>query len=175
MSDELPHRRFSDDDENFGSLLDELVTIKERHVVQTLEWYKRHARRPMLLFRTSGVLLILLSVSIPLMSVSDGFWRDDALPVVALAIAALASLNSFFQWHSSWQNYRQTQFALEYLISKWEVAIAVARRLSDPTKAAEAAIAATERLLDEARLATETKTLAYFSQVRMPELPGGGT
>jgi hypothetical protein len=104
-------------DERFDAILAELTRIKDDRVVRTFNWFKRYARRPMILFRTTGVLIIVLSVSVPFLGVLEGIWRDTVLPIVTLAIAGLTGLSSFFQWQGAWQRFRQTQFALEHLLS----------------------------------------------------------
>ncbi len=157
------------DEESFNAALADLAAFKERHVTKTLNWYKNHARTPMLLFRTSGVFIIVVSVSLPLLSVLEGVWQETVLPVMALGIAGLTGLNTFFQWQTSWQSYRQTQYALEFLIAEWELRFMEARNTQDRSQGLAMAIQATDKLLQDARQLSSTETGTYFERVRLPE------
>src|SRR5438093_1075543 len=88
----------------FESLLAELTAVK-RHVIETRSWFERHAWPKMLCFRAVGVLVIGLSVSVPFIAAQNAPWKDPAVSAVALVIALLTGLNSFFRWEHAWQGY----------------------------------------------------------------------
>lgn len=150
----------------FLAVLEELTRIKDEFVVRQLNWYKAHARTPMLLFRVSGVLVILLSVSLPFLTTLDGLWKTVVLPVISLLIAGLTGMNSFFRWEGAWKGYRQTRLTLEYLLTEWELQIAGARCQVDEQKAIEIALNATEQLISATRTTTSTEAEDYFKQVQ---------
>jgi hypothetical protein len=102
--------------------------------------------------------------------VLDGIWRDIVLPIAALVIAALTGLNTFFQWQKSWQGRRQTQFAIEHFLSKWDLDMTIAKHDPDPEKAIEMAVRATEQLLDRAREITSAETAEYFQGLQLPRV-----
>lgn len=154
-------------EEHFQEVMDELEKIK-KEVVSTKGWFERNSDRPRILFRLVGSLVIILSISVPLLGVLDGVWNTVVLPVVAIAIAGLTSLNAFFQWQSQWQGNRQTQFALEHLLTKWELEIVEAKFHPDQEKAIKMAIEATSRLLDQAREITSSSTGDYFKSIQLP-------
>ena len=160
-------------DERFIAVVNELIRVKDEHFAPVLRWFSRHANRPRVMFQISGILLIILSVSVPLLGVLEGVWRDIVLPIAALVIAALTGLNSFFQWQKSWQGRRQTQFALEYLLSKWDLDMTIAKHHSDPEKAIEMAVKATGQLLDRAREITSSETAEYFQGLQLPRVVSG--
>jgi hypothetical protein len=91
------------DEEHFHLVLADMTAIKDQYVEENRRWYFEHSKRPMVMFRTVGVLLIVLSASVPLLSTLDGLWRTIVLPAVAVSIAVLAGLNAFFQWNETWQ------------------------------------------------------------------------
>jgi hypothetical protein len=122
----------------------------------------------MILFRAVGVLVILLSISVPFLGTLEGIWRMVILPLTTLLIAALTGLNAFFQWQSQWQGYRQTQYTLEYLLAKWELEIIRAKHCPDPKEATEVALAATHLLLDQAREITASETSGFFAGIQLP-------
>jgi hypothetical protein len=111
----------SQSDPRFLSILEALEKIEKDYVESQFGWYRTHARRPMFLFRLCGVLIILLSVSLPFLATRTDFWKETILPIFALAIAALSGLNAFFHWDSDWKEYRQTQFTLGGLLVTWQL------------------------------------------------------
>ena len=154
-------------DDRLDSVLVDLTRIKDE-VVRTKEWYRTHGQRPMLLFRAFGVAIILLSISVPFLGTLQGVWREVVLPIATLLIAALTGLNSFFQWQTQWQGFRQTQFALEHLLQKWEIEIIWAKNYPEVDKRVEMAMAATSELLDRAREATSNETRGFFEGMQLP-------
>jgi hypothetical protein len=151
----------------FESVVVELKRIKEEQVDKNREWYESHARPPMIMFRLVGVLIILVSVTIPFLTSLPGPppWQPVLLSGAALLLAALTGLNAFFQWQDEWRGFRETQFVLEHLLSKWELAILEAqyRSLSDEALAIETATDATRMLLERSREAIATETTGYFA------------
>ena len=166
MDEDRQPGNFLQHDKRFLSMLEELTHIKDDFVTLQLNWYKTHARIPMLLFRVSGVLVILLSVSLPFLTTLGGFWKTIVLPVISLLIAGLTGLNSFFRWESAWKGYRQTHLTLEYLLTTWELQIAEARCQVDAQKGIEIALQATEQLITMTRTTTSTEAEDYFKQVQ---------
>ena len=154
-------------DERFQKVMDELKKIKGE-VVSIKNWFARNSALPRILFWSVGGVIILLSVLVPYLATLDGIWKTVVLPAVAVAIAGLSSLNAFFQWQSQWQNYRQTQYALEHFLSKWEIEIVKAKFHENPEKAIEIAIEATSKLLDQAREITSSTTSEYFKKIQLP-------
>lgn len=144
--------------------------IKNKYVVSVKEWFKSQARQSMILFRFSGVLIIILSVSIPFLVTFEWVWKDIVLSIVALTIAGLTGINSFFKWESAWRGYRQTQFALEHLLAIWELKMIEAKNCTDLEEGLKMAMNATEQLLKETRGVTSTETEDYFKHVQMPQI-----
>src|SRR5689334_13520679 len=97
--DEQPHTTDSQQrDQRFLSVLGELETIKRKYVVEAhLKWYEQHIQPARIAFFLSGILIILLSVSLPYLATLEGVWRTTVLPVVALIVAALTGLSAFFK------------------------------------------------------------------------------
>lgn len=158
--------------EYFLAVLKDLAEVKGE-VVNVRGWYKQHAWPKMIFFRFVGVIVIAISVSVPFIAAQAAPWKDTVISVVALAIALLTGLNSFFGWERAWQGYRQTQRVLDHLLALWELRIIEAKYQADTQKAIEMAIRATDQLLLAARATTSTETTEYFKQVQMPKgLPG---
>lgn len=157
-------------DEQFLKILEELDHIKQ-DVVKTRDWYRGHAPQPMRWFRITGVLLIVLSVSVPFIAGQTAAWKDTVLSLMTLTIAALTGLGAFFRWEYAWQSYRKTQYALDRLLNMWEFKIVEARHQADPQRAIDLALRSTEQLLNDAAAVTSSETAEYFKQVQMPQTP----
>jgi hypothetical protein len=155
------------------ALLGELQRIVDRRVGATLDWYRSRARVPRNAFRAAGTIVIIFSVSIPLLTMVSFTGRDVLLSAVAVSIAALTGLNSFFGWEQSWRSRRQTEFALEHLLALHEIRLIEIRREADPAAAAGAALEATRRLLEEAQVITGGETETFFRNIAWPQAEGG--
>ncbi len=159
-------------DEQFLKILGELERVKQG-IVDTRGWYKQHAPQQAIPFRVSGVLLILLSVSVPFIAAQTASWKDTVVSLATLSIAALTGLSAFFRWEYAWQSYRQTQFALDRLLNMWDLKIVEAKHQADPQRAIEMAIRTTEQLLRDAASITNAEAAEYFKRVQMPQVQTG--
>ncbi len=152
-----------------AQLLEKLQRLVRSQVVETRDWYKNNAARPRRLFRAAGATVILLSISIPLLASLQYPAKDLVLSVIALLIAALTGLNAFFKWESSWRSRRQTEFALNHLLSLWDLRIIEAMQEPDPTEARKLILTATRQLLQEAQTVVGAETEDFFSKMTFPQ------
>ena len=155
-------------DTDFQTVLDEVTRIKDAYVVSQINWYKTHANIPMVLFRLSGILIIFLSVSLPFLATLEGPWKTIILPIVALLVAGLTGLTSFYRWESDWKGFRETQFTLEYLLVVWDLSIAAAKQEKDEQHAIDIVLQATKQLLDTVHTSTSSETEQFFQRAQIP-------
>lgn len=155
--------------QNVDVIFSELKAIKDRYVGRLFRRYDRLALEHRLFFRTSGILIILLSVSIPFLTTLDGVWKSTALPIVALLVAGFTGLTAFFHWEQNWKSYRQAQFSLGHLLAIWELNMAEARHAPDDQQAIALAVAATKELFDQAEAVSSTETDEFFKRLQMPQ------
>jgi uncharacterized Zn finger protein len=92
---------------------------------------------------------------------------------VALLVAGLTGLISFFRWESDWKGYRQTQFNLDHLLSIWELKIAQAKLERDTKQAISMVLQATQELLDTTHTTTSAEAEEYFQRVQIPRAQQG--
>jgi hypothetical protein len=156
------------DNEKFEIALKEFTKLKNDYVMSKMKWYKENAPRDFWSFRITGVTIILLSVSVPFMASLTGFWKDTALPIATLLIAGLTGLNSFMQWQEGWKEYRKTQYAIEYLITKWEFEITKATNNPNKKQALAAITRATSNLLEKTKQIISREAESYFERVEAP-------
>jgi hypothetical protein len=156
------------DDEKFDAALKEFTKLKNEYVLRKIRWYEKNAPRHFWSFRITGVTIILLSVSVPFMASLSGFWKETALPIATLLIAGLTGLNSFMQWQEGWKEYRKTQYAIEYLLTKWEFEVTKAINNPNKKQALNSLTRATSNLLDKTKQITSKEADAYFERVEVP-------
>jgi hypothetical protein len=161
------HEDLQEKNSTFLSQLSELVNSQ---VVSTLDWYQKKAVWPRRLFRSPGVTVIVLSASIPLLASLSYQGKDLVLSTVALLIAVLTGLNSFFKWEDMWRSRRQTEFTLSYLHTVWRLKMLQPLAEPNAANARTVAISATQQLVDDARLAIGEETKEFFSKVVWPKV-----
>jgi len=170
MESEQPAHSWHQNDERFISALKELEAIKEDFVVRKMHTYRGWAKQARLRFRISGALIISLSVCLPfLTTLREGIWISIVLPIVALVIAGLSGLNTFFRWESNWKGYSQTRYRLEYLLKVWELKVIEAGHETDTQKSVEIVMQATKQLLDDVEATTSVEAEEYFKRVQIPQ------
>jgi type IV secretory pathway VirB2 component (pilin) len=155
-------------DEKLRFLLERLRKIKETQVDRKIKWHKNHAKWHKIYFRVFGVLIIILSTSIPFVVAREFDNKNVVISIIALGIAALSGINSFFHWQNSWRSYIKTYFALKYLASQWELQILRIEQETDFQKARESALTATENLINGANSFTETDIEDFFKNIELP-------
>jgi hypothetical protein len=98
----------------------------------------------------------------------EGASRDIALPIIALALAGLTGLNSFFSWHSAWQDFSRTRFSLEHQLDLYRLGITKASHHDDKVERMDMALQAAEDLLNAAGQLAAKETLSFFERVQLP-------
>ena len=151
-----------------ASVLEEVRPFVEK-VQETREWYEKRAGPPRIAFRVIGVVVILLSLSIPLIASLRFSSKDMVLSLAAVLIAIATSLNSFFKWEQTWQAFRKSEFALGHLLTVWELRRVEAMHETDPIKARDRILTATEQLIEEANKVTSSETQQFFDRIELPK------
>jgi hypothetical protein len=84
-----------------------------KFLTESVEWYRRHANKAMVLFILVRLVLTVLSASLPAFSTLG--LGSQALSIAAVTIAVLAALDTQFKWGDEWRQYRTTQMAVQRL------------------------------------------------------------
>jgi len=151
-----------------ASVLEEVRPFVDK-VKRTREWYETRASRPRIAFRAMGVVVILLSLSIPFIAALRFTWKDLVLSLSAVLIAIATSLNSFFKWEQTWQAFRKSEFALDHLLTAWDLRRVEAMHETDPSKARDRILTATQQLIEEANKVGSSETQQFFDRIEMPK------
>jgi hypothetical protein len=135
-----------------------------------INWYRKHADGKRLWFRRFGVITLIASISLPFILF---YIPDESKPLVATGgawiIALAGGLNGFFQFNKSWQNYIETQYRLEHLLTNWELECAAQSSSNDPD-ALKNLHESARTFVESARAAITDETKSYFEEVKFPNL-----
>jgi len=146
----------------------ELRQLVEKQIMPSVEWYSTHTAWPRVAFRLAGVIVVIGSLLLPVITaVKDLPFRDGLLTTVSLAVAIVSSLSTFYRWDSTWQTRTKAAWELRGLLAKWELALKFAETAENPL---EAARSATQKLFDDSLDVIGSETNQFFTTVKFPEI-----
>ena len=148
----------------------ELRKIKADYVDDALRWYHTHSTWPRLVFRISGVLVIVASLALPFLAAAGGSVSKISVPIASLVIAVTTGLNSFFGWQKSWEKRMTSKLTLEGAIAIWETQMDAAKNIADPAKAYEAASISTQNLVNSTRSLIVGEATEWFIGQKFPDV-----
>ena len=112
--------------------------------------YRTHTPGPRFWFRWAGIITIVFSVTLPALAAAKIPYKELALSVMSIAIAALKGLSSFYTWERTWRANSTAQIMLEQHVAKWEPELTNARVLVSPQDRATHVYKATSDLITNA-------------------------
>lgn len=155
--------------------LEPYFRLVQTQIIGHYTWYKRNSIPARLFFRTSGALVIIFSVTIPALAaipIESFPAKDLVIAVMALGIAILSGLNTFYKWGEKWQSFVRAEMAIKHLIGFWKMDIHEAKLLENKTERLAAVNNATKKLIGEAGNIVSQETEDYFSKVQWPKRQG---
>jgi hypothetical protein len=150
--------------------IDDLCKIKIHYVDNMLKWYGGHITWPRIIFRSAGIIVIVLSLGMPFLSTVKGELGQRLVLIASFMIAVLTALNSFFNWQKTWEKRVMFKLTLEGLVAQWEAEIIAATAASDPKSGFERACNATRELIEKTRATTATETGSFFAGIKFPDV-----
>lgn len=165
--------------EAFLSALGEQSLLKDENTEGSVQWYiafyKERAPKRRRAFRISGFVLLFLSISLPFITqVSPKEFQSVVASSLAWLIAVVAAANSFFNWQKSWQIYTQTQLALQFALTEWELRTSEARAAATDDEGLKVLQDALQRLTKTVSDAIMNETAQYFEGVKVPDVRQSG-
>ena len=145
-------------------------SVVRTNVADIRDAYRKRARWHRRMFRTSGIAVIVLSASLPLLAGLSYDRKNATVAFVGLAVAILTGLRSFYQWDQAWGLLRQSDFALSHLLGNWEIDVAAADALPDSDRASTI-YHLSKSLLEAADRIRQGESQKFFGALRFP----GGT
>ncbi|ASO21023.1 hypothetical protein FHR81_001992 [Actinoalloteichus hoggarensis] len=124
------------------------------------EWHRRF-------FRLGGLLIILASASLPLLTTLEYENKDFVLSAAGVVIAVLTGLQTFYRWDKSWATLRAAESSLTELLWEWRLRQEEAAGLTGE-EADRVRRAATERMLAGVREVRHRESEDYFAELRFP-------
>ncbi len=161
--------------EAFLSALREQSFFNDKNTQGSVLWYiafyQKRAPVRRRAFRTTGFILLFLSISLPFITqVSSKEWQSHVASGIAWLIALVAAANSFFNWQKAWQLYTQTQLSLQFALSEWELRTAEARAAATDEEGLKVLQVALQRLIKTVSEAVANETAQYFEGVKVPDV-----
>jgi hypothetical protein len=147
----------------------EMRALVEREVVPLIHWYQQKKRWPRRLHRLSGIVVIALGATIPLLSAYTSTAVRLVVGVAGAIISIITGLATVYDWQKTWRIFTVAQTELEAHRLHWELALGAAAADPDQDARLARAVAATGILLDQASQARRTETAEFFAD--QPELP----
>lgn len=151
-----------------SEVVERATALRNKYVNPQLDWYRRKKLLPMILFRASGIITVVLSATIPVLAQSKWFGenRDDVLAVMGLAVAVLTGISAFMGWDRIWRGRRQTESVLEHLLAVWDVEILRSTVAMSGSKAQNHVLQATKELLAGAHTVTLSEAEQFFDGLK---------
>jgi hypothetical protein len=153
----------------FDAVLKSCRSLKEQYVDIRISYYKNHTKIPRWMFRTAGVMTIILSVTLPALAAAMFPYKEFILSGVSIAIAALTGLSSFYRWDRTWSGNSSAQVALEQHVAKWELELTNAQYVVPFAQRILHAYQATNDLLINARSVVSSESSGFFSGLQFPQ------
>lgn len=148
-------------------MVDESVTAHfaryDAFVESTRKWLGKRADRYHWYYNGSRIALIVLSVSIP--ALSSGVFGPpgkDSTPIVALAIALLASLDGLLKPGDNWRHFRSYQLALDRFERVSQSKRAALELETDPEKSRQKQFALYRQFVLEIEEVLEEESKRFF-------------
>jgi hypothetical protein len=131
--------------------------------------YKARAANHRRWFRVSGILIIVLSATLPLLAGADFDGKNVVIGVIGVAVAVVAGLRNFYKWDHLWGVLRRSAFELDFLLAQWR--LDVANIACDRKQKAAKMEAIRKRTADLAAAANEVRereSSGYFTSLSFP-------
>jgi len=139
-------------------------------VAKLRDGYRTRAKWHRRWFRSTGVAVVVLSTTLPLLVIPDYGAKKALVSVVGVTIALLTGLRNFYQWDQLWSLLRQSDFDLTYLLEKWRLDVEAAS--GTPTGRADQVNRLTLALRDAAEEVRSAESTRYFGSLRFPSASG---
>jgi hypothetical protein len=146
--------------DHWGAAVGEIEDLSKKYRARA-KWHK-------IWFWLSGVLVISLSATLPLLAGLEFGRKDLTLGIFAVVIAGLTALRNFFHWDQSWSLLRQTDFELTELARAWRLEKEAALR--EPTSEQPNLLdQITHKFLEDAQSVRRAESAAFFGRLSFPK------
>jgi len=92
----------------------------EAYALSVREFYDSRAWWCRRLYRLSGILVILVGATLPLLSTLDYAHKEITVSLAGIVVAVMTSLRAFYRWDQSWVLLRNTEIVLTNAYLAWK-------------------------------------------------------
>lgn len=132
-------------------------------VVAEYIWFQNEADIERFFYRLFGVVVIVLSISIPVLSQSNLTHKKILITFASLSVAIGTSLSTFFNWGEAWGQYRAAEYAYRTEIRQWDIKVLrVVASLEDERSKIDSINEITQTLLDQANYINMRANKQFF-------------
>lgn len=158
-----------DDSDRLAQVIKDARAIKEKNVDPRIVYYQTHIFLPHVLFRGAGIVTILFSAALPVVSVISFRSKDYVLSGMSIVIAVVTGLTSFFRFERTWRGRLTALIAIEQYCAKWELELTNARLRLQPNEQIDHVYKATSDLLTNVGNVVSSASEGFFSNLQFPQ------
>jgi hypothetical protein len=134
-------------------------------VLKDKVWYRTSSKVNYYAYRISGILIILLSSSLPLLTANTFMHKDLIISIVGILIAVISSLISFFKWNDIWKADSFAFVELKNALAIWEFKMLNAKSENTESKKIEMSKKATIELFTFLQSIDTKNNAEYFKHL----------
>ena len=136
-----------------------------------IDYYQRRAPYRRLAFRSSGFMILVLSISLPIITqLAPPQCQSSVVSAVTWLLAVIAATNSFFNWQKAWQDCVQMQLTLQFALSEWELRTVEARAATSDEEGIQILREALNTLMKSTSESVSKETVQYFEGIMPPDV-----
>ena len=144
---------------------DKIAEDSVRRLLTQYNWRANWHRRN---FRLSGIVVILVSASLPLLAAFDYSRKDLVVAVAGVVIAVVTGLRSFYHWDLLWGSLRRTHFDLTHAYNSWLIEIQHAETSAAPAEIEARRYEATKALVARVNEIRTAESDKFFESLKFP-------
>ncbi|MFD4639900.1 DUF4231 domain-containing protein [Lentzea sp. NPDC058436] len=153
---------------------DGVVATADAYAMWLRTFYDVRARWHRRFYRISGMLVILVGASLPVLTSLDYTGKELVISLAGVVVAGLTGLRAFYRWDQSWILLRNSEMAVTAAYLEWKTApgnFPVSEDAEQRLVQEKAACAFIDKL-GELR---KQEATTYFKDVAFPDLNGAKT
>lgn len=144
-----------------------VVDFVEEVAISWMNALHTRARISRWLFRLSGVSVLLLGASLPILSAMDGELNKVTVTIIGASIGLISSFSAFYRWSDRWRIYRRAELDIEAALRSWELAVLNLAGEESSGHRQRDLLTATGLLADRVRETVEQQHLAFFESLQL--------
>lgn len=142
----------------------------EAYILRVRDFYDARAWWHRRLYRVSGILIILIGATLPMLSTLDYSHKELTVSLAGVVIAVVTSLRTFYRWDQTWVLLRNTEIVLTKAYLAWKGSKEETTEATDDRQRLARNQAAIE-LIDKVSNIRQGEAESFFKELTYPQ-PG---